>query len=113
MKYLLLICVDEGVRLNEEEQAAMKRAGTSWAAEMDRRGAREQGNALRPTAEARTVRLRGSKLSVTDGPFAETKERVAGFDILECSSLEEAIEVASKHPVTRIGSVEVRQFLGD
>ena len=113
MKYLLLICVDEGARLTQEEQAAMNRGGTTWAAEMDRRGVREQGHALRPTGEARTVRLRGSKLSVTDGPFAETKERVAGFDILECASLEEAIEVASKHPVVRIGSVEVRQFLGD
>jgi len=114
MRYLLLIRVEEslGESMNEEEDAAVKKAAIAWAGEMDARGVRLMGQRLRPAEEARIVRERGSKLSVTDGPFAETKEQIAGFDILECESLEEAVKVASKHPVARFGAVEVRAFWG-
>jgi hypothetical protein len=54
--------------------------------------------------------VRGGELIVTDGPYAETKEQVAGFDVLECADLDEAIEVASRHPMARLGLVEVRPF---
>jgi hypothetical protein len=112
MRYLLLICADEAVRLSPEEGAAMGSATESWVAEMDSRGIRLQGDRLRPVSDATTVRLRGGEMLVSDGPFAETKEQIAGFDVIECADLDEAIEVASRHPVARLGrgSVEVRPF---
>ena len=110
MRYLLLICADETVQLTPEESAAMESATESWVAEMDGRGVRLQGEPLRPVSEATTVRVRGGEMLVSDGPFAETKEQIAGFDLLECADLDEAIEVASRHPVARIGTIEVRPF---
>jgi hypothetical protein len=114
MRYLLLVHVQEplGGNMTEEEGAAMRKAGVAWAEEMDARGVRLMGQRLRPAEEARVVRERGGKLSVTDGPFAETKDQIAGFDVLECGSLEEAVKAASKHPVARFGSLEVRAFWG-
>jgi hypothetical protein len=110
MRYLLLICVDETVQLSPGEGAAMGSATESWVAEMDSRGVRLQGDRLRPVSDAQTVRVRGGDVLVSDGPFAETKEQIAGFDLLECSSLDEAVEVASRHPLAAIGTVEVRPF---
>jgi hypothetical protein len=110
MKYLLMICVEEGLELSPAEGQAMGRATESWVAEMDGRGVRLQGNRLRPVSDATTVRVRDHELLIADGPFAETKERIAGYDILECKDLDEAIEVASKHPVAGIGTIEVRPF---
>jgi hypothetical protein len=66
------------------------------------------GHRLADRADARTVRLRQGRLLVTDGPFAETKEWIAGFDLLECASLAEAIRIASGHPMARFGRIEVR-----
>ncbi len=110
MKYMLLICADEAVKLTPEEDAAMGPATESWVAEMDGRGVRLQGDRLRPVSDATTVRVRDEDVLVVDGPFAETKEQMAGFDILECKDLDEAIEVAAKHPVARFGAVELRPF---
>jgi hypothetical protein len=81
-----------------------------WVEEMTSRKVRLQGNRLRPISDATTVRQRHGELLISDGPFAETKEQIAGFDIVECADLDEAIEVASKHPVTRFGSIEIRPF---
>jgi hypothetical protein len=63
---------------------------------------------LRPAEDATTVRVREEEVLLSDGPFAETKEQIAGYDIIECENLDEAIEVASRHPVARFGSIEVR-----
>lgn len=71
-------------------------------------GAMVGGEALQPAATAATVRVREGKLLVTDGPFAETKEQLAGFYLLEAASMEEAIQMAAKIPPAREGSVEVR-----
>src|SRR6266851_268176 len=108
MRYLLLICVDETVQLSPEESAAMQGATESWVAEMDGRGVRLQGEPLRPVSEATTVRVRDGEVLVSDGPFAETKEQVAGFNVLECADLDEAIKVASRHPTAKIGTFELR-----
>jgi hypothetical protein len=110
MKYLLMICADESVELTPEEQAGMGPATEAWVTEMDSRGVRLQGDRLRPISDATTVRIRDDELLIADGPFAETKEQIAGIDILECADLDEAIEVASKHPVARFGAIEVRPF---
>jgi len=115
MRYVLLICKDETVELSAEEQADMGSSTEAWVAEMDRRNGgrgrvRQFGQRLRPVGDATTVRVRGGDLLVADGPFAETKEQIAGFDVIECADLDEAIEVASKHPVARFGTIEVRPF---
>ena len=68
------------------------------------------GDRLRPVSDATTIRVRSDELLVTDGPFTESKEWIVGFDILECDDLDEAIEIASKHPVARSGRIEIRPF---
>ena len=103
MRYLMLVCVDESVEPTEEEALP-----TAWVEEMDGRGIRQFGSRLRPVSDATTVQVRGGEVLLSDGPFAETKEQVAGFDILECKDLDEAIEVASKHPAAAFGTIEVR-----
>jgi hypothetical protein len=74
----------------------------TWVSEMDGRGLRLEGHPLSPD-EATTVRVQGGEVLVSDGPFAETKELMVGYDLLECADLDEAIEVASKHPLARRG----------
>jgi hypothetical protein len=102
---MLLICVDESVDVTPEESSA-----EPWVEEMDGRGVRQHGSRLRPVSDATTVRLSAGEVVLSDGPFAETKEQIAGYDVIECEDLDEAIEVASKHPVARFGAVEVRPF---
>jgi hypothetical protein len=75
---------------------------------MDARGVRKFGSRLRSTSTATTVRVRDGDTLVSDGPFAETKEQVLGFDLIECQDLEEAIAVAARHPSAGFGSIEVR-----
>lgn len=109
MKYLLLICHDgQGYDATPEQLDA-----TPWAEEMDARGIRLMGNRTRESSDATTVRVREGALLLTDGPFAETKEQMAGFDVIECADLDEAVEVASKHPVAKYGMIEVRPFWTD
>jgi hypothetical protein len=108
MTYLLLICVPENVQLSPEESAAIGPATDSWVTDME--GVRREGGPLRPVREAAVVRIRDGEVLVSDGPFAETKEQIAGYDVVECPSLDEAIEAAAKHPVARFGAIEVRPF---
>jgi hypothetical protein len=80
----------------------------AWAEDLKRRGVWRAGELLRPSDESRTVRVRDQKTLQSDGPFAETKEHVGGFALLECASLDEAVAIASAHPSSRLGMVEVR-----
>ena len=106
MKYLLLVCTDgEPIDANPGELDP-----EPWVSEMDGRGIRILGDRLRPPSDATTVRVRDGETLVTDGPFVETKEFVGGFDILDCADLDEAIEVASKHPMAKVGMLELRPF---
>ncbi len=109
MKYLMFVCVDEAL-VTPESVKDMPRDTIAWVSEMDGRGVRLQGNRLQEIASATTVRVREGEVVLADGPFAETKEYIAGYDLLECADLDEALEVAGKHPVARIGSIEVRPF---
>jgi len=103
MKYMLLVCVDESVEPSDAEALP-----DAWVDEMQRRGVRQFGSRLRPVSDATTVQVRSDEVLVSDGPFAETKEQIGGFDLLECKDLDEAIEVASKHPAARFGTLELR-----
>src|SRR5262249_50154473 len=67
-----------------------------------------QGSRVRPTADATTIKIRDGELIITDGPYAETKEQVAGYDLLECASMDEALRLAGRHPSSWVGSIEVR-----
>lgn len=104
MRYLMFVCIDpEAEKYVPEEDNV-----DDWVDEMEQRKVRIFGNRLRNVKEAVTVRRRRGKVLVTDGPFAETREWIAGFDLLECAGLDEAIEVAAKHPMARFGRLEIR-----
>jgi hypothetical protein len=116
MKYLLLVCWDKermeaqtepepGAALAEEEPFP-------WVDDLQAQGIWLTGDQLAPPRRARTVRVRKGERLVTDGPFAETKEAIGGFDLLECGSLEEAVEIAASHPVAQTGTIEVRPLWG-
>jgi len=81
-----------------------------WLDEVMASGVRLDGDRLAAPSAAKTVRMRNGQKLVVDGPFAETKEVIAGYDVLECDTLEEAIEIASRHPVAEFGMIEVRPF---
>jgi hypothetical protein len=106
MNYLLFICAD-GVPASDELEV-MQRECPGWVEEMDGRGVRLLGRELELPETAATVRVRDGETVVTDGPFAETKEFIAGFDVLECADLDEAIEVAAKHPSSWFQTIEIR-----
>jgi hypothetical protein len=96
--------------LPAEQRATIGPEVGAWIGEMDGRGVRLQGQELARVQDATTIRVRGGEVVIADGPFAETKEQIAGFDILDCADLDEAMEVAAKHPVARFGSLELRPF---
>ncbi len=110
MRYALLICGDENAMLaaSPEETAAMMAGYEAFGEEMVNRGVLRGGERLRPTTDAATVRVVDGDAVVSDGPFTETKEQLGGFYLVECEDLDQAIEVASKIPAARHGSIEVR-----
>jgi hypothetical protein len=113
MQYLVLHTADPDSpgTWGDEHWAAL----TSWLDESISAGVNWAGDPLGSAADATTVKVRDGQLIVTDGPFAETKEQIAGFDVLDCADLDEAIQVAARHPMARAGLLEVRPFraLGD
>lgn len=108
MKYMLFTCRDPSVQLEPEQRAAIPAAVAAWCDEMDGRGVRLEGHVLAPLPEARTIRIRAGELSVDEGPLSEQSLQIAGFNILECADLDEAIEVASRNPGASFGVLELR-----
>ena len=121
MRYMLLMCgeVEAAEPSAPPEPAPVAAAGQDepcwmpWAREMETRGViLHDGAQLQPVSTATTVRTNGDEILVADGPFAETKEVILGYDVIECADLDEAIFAASRHPVARDGGVvEVRPIL--
>ena len=114
MKYMLIHCIEESAERNRapgEDQG--RPAIEDWLAEMEGRGVLRHGDRLRYVSNATTVRVRSSELLVSDGPFAETKEQIAGYDVIDCADLDEAIDIAGRHPVAAWGTVEIRPFWTD
>jgi len=113
MRYVLLIYASEAAYsgMTQEERIALMQAHTAFANETQQRGLLTNGEALQPTSTAATIRVRNGKTLITDGPFAETKEQLAGFYILNCKDLDEAIEMAARVPDALSGSVEIRPVL--
>jgi hypothetical protein len=109
MKYLMLHSVDNDAT-PEATARATPEALDAWIEEMTARGLLLDGSKLQPVSDATTVRAPEGKTVVTDGPFAETKEQVAGYDVIDCPDLDSAVAVAAAHPTTHVGSIEVRAF---
>ena len=107
MRYMLMICDDES-SVKDVEEMRSDPEGFAWFEEMNRRGLLRGGARLRPSDDATTVRVRDGEVLLSDGPFAESKEQMGGYNLIECADLDEAIEVAARHPVSRYGSIEVR-----
>jgi hypothetical protein len=103
MKYLCLVYYNETHQVELDDAHCMHYAGG-----LVERGLMLAGNALQPVATATTVRLRDGQVQVTDGPFAETREQLAGFYLIDAQHLDQAIEIAAGIPPARVGSIEIR-----
>ena len=111
MQAMLMCCIDEGrwLALPEAERDAVMAAYGAWVADLERSGQHRATEKLAWSPAARTLRLRGGRPVVTDGPYAETKEQFGGFHIVECSDMDEALSIASRIPTLRVGgTIEVR-----
>ena len=113
MQYMLLIYDDERVwsEMPEDERNRLMGEYFQLTEDLQKAGAFVAGDPLQPTATATTVRVRESDTLVTDGPFAETKEQLGGYYLVEADSIDEAIEWAARIPSARLGSVEVRPVM--
>ena len=113
MRYVLLIYGSEvdSARMTEEERTALMQAHFAFANEALKLGLLTGGEALQPTSTATTIRVRNGKTLITDGPFAETKEQLAGIYVLNCKDLDEAIEMAARIPDALTSSVEIRPVM--
>jgi hypothetical protein len=110
MKYLLMIYCDEASDAKRSKEELDAEMGAYWAYtnEVKEAGALHGGEALHPSSTATTVKIRNGKTVTTDGPFAETKEQLAGYYLVEAKNLDEAIQWALKIPHASIGAIEVR-----
>jgi len=108
MRYVMLICNDQTATLDGDDESSMLAEYGKFSEEMGQRGVLQGGERLRPTTDATTVRVRDGEVLTSDGPFAETKEQIGGYFVVQCKDLDEAIGVASKIPGARHGSIEVR-----
>jgi len=110
MKFLFLVYHDEKTldALPDAEMQTLVDAALDYDEEIRRSGHYIVSNALQRVRTARTVRVRGGKVTTTDGPFAETKEQLGGFFLIEAKDIDEACAVAARFPPARIGTIEVR-----
>jgi hypothetical protein len=110
MKYMLLMYANESVQsqLTSEELREVQQAWFVYMQEAKSAGVLVANNGLAPISSATTVRVRAGKTLTTDGPFAETHEQLAGFSLLECQNLDDAIGWATRIPMARYGSIEIR-----
>jgi hypothetical protein len=108
MRYLMFVATDPENAPDSTGEGTL--SIDEWVAKNDGAGTRILGDRIRPAEDATTVRRRDGKVLVTDGPFAESREWIVGFDILECADLDEAIAVAAEHPMAASGRLELRPF---
>jgi hypothetical protein len=110
MQYMLLIYDDQKIwnDMSPDERGRMHRDYMDFTQAIKASGHLRGGDALQPTTTATTVRVRGGKTQTTDGPFAETKEQLGGYYLIEAKDLDEATQIATRIPSSRIGSIEIR-----
>lgn len=110
MQYMLLIYLEEDA-LNEQERAACYEESAGYARQLHTRGKYIAAAPLHPTSTATSLRTRDGRQVVTDGPFAETREQLGGYFLVEAANLDEAIEIAGQIPAGRWGTVEIRPVM--
>jgi hypothetical protein len=108
---MLLICGDGEAHEAMEADGSFMARCHAWSDELARRGVLVTLAGLRGPDDATTVRVRDDEVLLTDGPFADTKEVIGGFGLIECADLDEALEIAAGHPAAGYGAVEVRPLL--
>jgi hypothetical protein len=110
MRFMFMIFHDQDVldALPEGEMQALVDSALDYTDELGRSGHYIVSDALQPARTARTIRVSGGKVSTTDGPFAETKEQVGGFFLVEAKDIDEACQIAARFPPARVGIIEVR-----
>jgi hypothetical protein len=101
MQFLMFVMSDPTGEPNDDDVEV-------WVDEMDSSGARILGEVLEPISQTKGVRVRGGELILTDGPFAETREIIAGFDLLEAPDMDAAIAIAERHPMAKGGAIQLR-----
>ncbi|MEU8246872.1 YciI family protein [Nonomuraea sp. NPDC048916] len=106
MRYVLMLCGDASAGGVQDDTAIPGCGG--WGEEMRSRGVLAGSTGLRPPADATTLRVRSGEVPLTDGPFAETKDQMGGFSVIDCANLDEAIEIAAKRPWAKVGKIEIR-----
>ena len=113
MEYMLLIYGNEaeGKKLSAAEHGQVFQEYMTFTQDLTKSGKNKGGNPLEPSTTATTVRVRNGKTAVTDGPFAETKEQLGGYYLVEAKDLDEAISIAAKIPGSKYGSIEVRPIM--
>ena len=113
MQFVCLVYLEETTfeHMSDEEKRQVDRDALAHDEGLARSGHLIHANALRPVDTAVTVRVRDGRMSVTDGPFAETKEHLGGFVLVEASDMDEAIRLAANIPLARLGSIEVRPIM--
>ncbi len=110
MLYVLLLYASEAEwqRSGEAERAALRRDRQALAADLEKTGRHRASHALEPTGSATTLRVRGGRVLVTDGPVAETSEQLLGLHLIDARDLDEAMSIAERAPDARVGAVEIR-----
>jgi hypothetical protein len=113
MKYLCAVYLEPGAlqKLSAGERAELDRDSLAYDQELVKKGHFVAAAALQPVKTAKTVRSRGGRIAMTDGPFAETKEVLGGFIFIEARGMEEALQIAADIPMAKYGSIEVRPEL--
>ena len=110
MKYMLMYWADDAADPEADNNDAFLAELRAWVEGMDDNGTRLYGGPLRYAWDAKLLRVRDGEMLVSDGPFAETKEQIAGFCIIECADRDEAVQVAARHPAAGYGTIEIRPF---
>ena len=115
MKYLCLVYVEEKVlnTMPQSERLTISDESMAYCGELQRNGQLIGASPLHPVETATTVRVRGGKVSTIDGPFAETKEQLGGYLLIDVRDLNDAVRIASKFPAAQYGSIEVRPIKED
>jgi hypothetical protein len=106
MRFLMIVCVADMEAIPEGADLD----ATAWVSATDKAGQRVMGERLGPADKIRTVRVRGGRVLIDESPFAGSGDYIGGFDILDCASMDEAVAVASRHPIARYGALELRPF---
>jgi hypothetical protein len=108
MRFMLFVCAGPDLQLSPEDKAALPGEVEAWATDLADRGIRLMGHVFEPAGQAKTIRRRDERLEIVDGPVTTADEPIAGFNLLECGTLEEAVEVSATHPMAKHGSLELR-----